>query len=70
MEGGIGAERIITCRSGRYGWPDGSAADAYVFEGGGKLVAEPLVRQGRDGDRLLTEVRMPSDHFAILVRRK
>jgi hypothetical protein len=66
----LGEERIITNRSGRYGWPDGSAAEVCVFDGDGQPVARPLVKEVLDGDRRLTEVRMPSDHFAILVRKK
>jgi len=64
----LGEERILTNRSGRYGWPDGSPAAVYVFDGEGKLVAEPEVRQVRAEGGLLTELRMPSDHFAVLVR--
>ncbi len=65
----LGRERIITNRSGRYGWPDGSAANAYVFDGDGRLVANPPVREIRSWGRRLTEVRMPSDHFAVLVKK-
>lgn len=64
----IGEERLLTNRSGRYGWPDGSKADVFVFDGEGKLVPKPLVTQAREGGKLVMEVRMPSDHFAILVR--
>jgi hypothetical protein len=42
----------------------------YVFDGEGQFVAEPEVRQVRAAGRLLTEIRMPSDHFAVLVRRR
>jgi hypothetical protein len=66
----LGEERIITNRSGRYGWPDGSGADVYVFDGNGQLVANPNVKNLREGGRLLTEVRMPGDHFAVLVRKR
>ncbi|MBI4023403.1 MAG: hypothetical protein HY360_00375 [Verrucomicrobia bacterium] len=66
----IGEERILTKRSGRYGWPDGSRAETYVFDGDGKQVLEPLVKEIRDGNLITTEVRMPSDHFAILIRKR
>lgn len=62
----LGEERIVTNRSGRYGWLDGRAAKVYVFDGDGKLVENPQVRAV---GRRLTEVRMPSDHFAVLVRK-
>jgi len=66
----IGEERILTRRSGRYGWPDGSKADAYVFDGDGRVVSHGGVKQLRHDDRWLTELRLPGDHFAILVRHK
>lgn len=66
----LGKERIVTNRSGRYGWPDGAAADAYVFDGAGQLVKNPPVKEIREGPQRLFEVRMPGDHFAILVRKE
>jgi hypothetical protein len=66
----FGEERILTNRSGRYGWPDNSPADVYVFDADGKLVSRPSVQEIHEGDRLLFEVRMPSDHFAILVKKR
>lgn len=65
----LGKERIVTNRSGRYGWPDGSAAKVYVFDGDGKLVEKPLVKEVRSWGRRLTEVRMPGDQFAVLVKQ-
>jgi hypothetical protein len=65
----LGEERIVTNRSGRYGWPDGSEADVYVFDGNGQAVVSPQTQQVSDRGRRLTEIRMPSDHFAILVRK-
>ena len=65
----LGEERIITNRSGRFGWPDNSAAQVYVFNGDGRLVEDFAVKEVRDGERLLTEVRMPSDYLAVLVKK-
>ncbi|NUQ60925.1 MAG: hypothetical protein HUU20_00445 [Pirellulales bacterium] len=65
----IGNERILTNRSGRYGWPDGAGAEIYVIDRKGNRVEKPLVAQVREDGRLLTEIRMSSDHFAILVRK-
>lgn len=66
----LGRERIVTTRSGRYGWPDRPPGDtvAYVFDGDGKPVAAPLAKTVRQAGGILTELRMPSDHFAVLVR--
>jgi hypothetical protein len=64
----LGEERILTNRSGRYGWPDGSQADVYVINAQGRCVSKPQTRTVREDGRRLIEVRMPGDHFAILVR--
>lgn len=65
----IGEERIVTARSGLYGWPDGQAAQVYVFDGDGRLVTKPPVKELREGGRMRYELRMPGDWFAILVRK-
>lgn len=65
----LGEERILTNRSGRYGWPDNSAAVIHVIDANGCQVADPNVREVSEFGRRLYEVRMPSDHFAILVRK-
>ena len=66
----IGEERILTNRSGQFGWGDASSADVLVFDGKGQRVANPEVREVRQGGTVLTELRLPVDHLAILVRRK
>lgn len=66
----LGAERIHTTVSGRFGWPDGAAADVYVVDESGAQVKQPAMREIRDKGKRLYELRMPSDHFAILVKRK
>ncbi len=60
----------MTNRSGAYGWPDDSAADVYVVDADGVFVPSPQVREIMDSGHRRYEVRMPGDHFAILVRRK
>jgi hypothetical protein len=65
----LGAERILTARSGRFGWPDGAAADVYVVDAEGKPVPTGMVREIIRNGRRLYEIRMPGDHFAILVKR-
>jgi len=65
----LGRERILTNRSGRYGWPDGSPAKVHVIGPDGQRVAgSPVKEMGEKGQRRY-EARMPSDHFAILVRQ-
>ncbi|MCF7854198.1 MAG: hypothetical protein K9N51_05315, partial [Candidatus Pacebacteria bacterium] len=63
-------ERILTNRSGRFGWGDDSEADVYMFDGNGEPVNDPDVKQVREGDQVFTDIRMPSDHVAILVRKQ
>ena len=41
----LGRERIHTARSGRFGWPDGSAADVYVVDSQGCRVTSGMVRE-------------------------
>jgi hypothetical protein len=65
----LGKERIQTAISGNFGWPDGAAADVYVIDGKGNRVASPQEKDvGKDGKHLY-EIRMPSDHFAVLVKK-
>jgi hypothetical protein len=65
----LGLERIHTAVSGRFGWSDGSPADVYVVDAAGARVEPPPVRELKEGRLRLYEIRMPGDHFAILVRR-
>ena len=65
----MGAERILTARSGCFGWPDGAAAEVYVVNAEGKRVPTGMVREIIRNGRRLYEIRMPGDHFAILVRQ-
>lgn len=65
----LGAERIHTAVSGRFGWPDGAAADVYVVNADGARVTPAPVREEKENGKRLYEIRMPGDHFAILVRR-
>jgi hypothetical protein len=61
-------ERILTNRSGRYGWRDGSDADVYVFDATGKLVPSPNVRRSTTEGKATIEIRMTSDCFAVLAK--
>ncbi|NUQ63173.1 MAG: hypothetical protein HUU20_11905, partial [Pirellulales bacterium] len=65
----LGRERIHTAVSGRFGFADGGAAEVYVVNGEGRRVTGALVSEEREGEKRLYAIRMPSDHFAILVRQ-
>ncbi len=65
----LGKERIQTSISGNFGWPDGAAADVYVIDGEGNRVASPQVKDVGKNGRHLYEIRMPSDNFAVLVKK-
>lgn len=65
----IGRERIITKRSGLFGWGDDAEHEVHVFNDAGEEVADfnaPLVR--RDGNTY-TELRIGEDWSAAIVRR-
>ncbi|HCU35342.1 MAG TPA: hypothetical protein DGT21_07715 [Armatimonadetes bacterium] len=66
----LGAERIHTTVSGRFGFPDGAAAEVYVVNAEGERVRSGMVKMVREGRKRLYEIRMPGDHFAVLVRRE
>ena len=65
----LGKERIHTAVSGRFGFPDGAAAEVYVVDANGARVASGMVTEVTEQGKRLYEIRMPSDHFAILVRK-
>ncbi len=65
----VGSERIHTAVSGIFGWPDGAEADVYVIDAKGNRVISPQVKQVMQNGKNAYEIRMPSDNFAILVRK-
>lgn len=64
----IGEERIITRLSGIFSWRDQSDADILVYDGEGNSVANPAVKKIIANGIHQFEIRMPSDHVAILIR--
>ena len=61
-------ERIVTSRSGVFGWGDRADVEFFVYDGTGQRTDGREVRKiVRAGDSVF-EVRMPSDHIAIIVR--
>jgi hypothetical protein len=64
----LGRERIHTTLSGRFGFPDGAAADVYVVNANGERT-EGMSQEVTESGKRRYEIRMPGDHFAILVKR-
>jgi len=64
----LAEERILTNRSGRFGWGDSSAFKVSVYDGQGNLMEEPNVREITIEAETFAEIRMPSDYMAVLVR--
>ena len=64
----LGKERLHTAVSGRFGFPDGAAAEVYVVNANGEQ-AEGMVQEVTEGGKRRYEIRMPGDHFAVLVRQ-
>ena len=65
----IGEDRIVTATSGRFGFPDGAAAEVYVVSGDGLQAADADVTEVIEDGKRLYEIRMPSDQFAVVVRK-
>jgi len=64
----IAEERILTNRSGNFGWGDDSEAEVYVYGPEGREVEFEHQVIEKDGARYV-ELRMPRDYMAALVRR-
>jgi len=65
----LGKERILTNRSGKYGWPGNSKTDVYVIDTEGRQVKSPNVKDIVENEKSLIELRLASDQFAILVKK-
>jgi hypothetical protein len=65
----IGKERIITNRSGLFGWLDDGAAEPHVFDADGAETSADGVKLVQENGRTLVEVRLKPDEFAVLVKR-
>ena len=65
----IGKERILTNRSGLFGWGDDALFDIYVFDRVGKQTeggeGQRIVRNGR----AYAELRIPEGFSAAVVRK-
>ena len=65
----IGKERIVTAASGIFAFNDGARGDIYGVDENGARVKLPGVKELKAGNRYSYEVRIPSNHFVIIVRR-
>jgi len=66
----IGRERIITNRSGLFGWNDGSHFSAFVYDREGRATdLYPVTKVEREG-KTYAEVRIPGGYSAAIVRAK
>jgi hypothetical protein len=65
----IGRERIVTNRSGLYGWGDASKHEVHVFDDQGRELphfkAAQVIREGAT----FTELRLPEDFSAAILRK-
>jgi hypothetical protein len=66
----IGRERIITGKSGYFGWGDKSGFNAYVFDSDGKPTDKIKIPEIMKNGKSYAEVRIPEDFMVILVRNK
>jgi hypothetical protein len=64
----IGKERILTNRSGLFGWGDNTDFAAHVFDRDGKETGEVAVRKVVRNGVTFAEVRIPEGYSAALVR--
>lgn len=65
----IGKERILTNRSGVYGWGDASAHEVHVFNTDGVETAEHAGKGVELDGQTFTELRLPTGWSAAIVRR-
>lgn len=66
----LGKERIITARSGLFGWNDRSEFTVYVYDRDGRATdRHPVQRVERDG-KIYAEARLPGGYTAAIVRSK
>jgi hypothetical protein len=65
----IGKERIVTATSGIFAFDDGARGTVYEVDENGARVKQPGVKELKTGNRYSYEVRIPSNHFVIIVRQ-
>ena len=65
----IGKERIVTNRSGRYGWDDNSRHEVHVYDEEGKKVAKHNMKTVTVRGKTWTDLRLAEDWSAVIVRK-
>ena len=65
----FGTDRIITNRSGRFGWNDRSGHEVHVFNPQGREVADFDAPTVVEDGHTLTELRIGADYSAAILRR-
>jgi hypothetical protein len=65
----IGQERIVTNRSGRFGWGDSSQFDVAVFDRVGKRSDKIKTPRIERGGKAYVELRLPEGYSAAIVRK-
>jgi hypothetical protein len=66
----IGEQRIITNRSGRFGWGDDSEFEAVVFDHNGQRTDAVNVPRIVENGKVFAEVRIPEGYAVALIRRQ
>jgi hypothetical protein len=65
----MGRERIVTNRSGRFGWGDNSRHEVHVFDDQGCEVSGFKAPTVVESGMTLTELRLPEDYSAAVLRK-
>jgi len=65
----IARERILTNRSGYFGWGDGSDFDALVFDDRGNQTDRVKVAKVERDGKTFAEIRIPEGYSAALIRK-
>jgi len=65
----IAKERIVTNRSGLFGWADNSDFDIYVYDREGRITKGDEARKVQRGGKTYAEIRIPEGYSAAVVRK-
>jgi len=65
----IGQERILTNRSGLFGWGDDSDFEAHVFDRVGRETEEVKVPRVTRNGKAYAEVRIPEGYSVAIIRK-
>ena len=66
----IGRERIITRKSGLFGWGDSSRHEVHVYDDSGREVPGYPAPQTTRDEANVTELRLAEDWSAVIVRKR